>query len=82
MKFNFFNTKKIIFAAFLLGSVFLFAQEDFSQDEISENSSSEKNFVIIEAKHDYNLNPRTANYSAEAQKIGRASCRERVCQYV
>lgn len=67
MKFNFFNTKKIIFAAFLLGSVFLFAQEDFSQDEISENSSSEKNFVIIEAKHDYNLNPRTANYSAEAQ---------------
>lgn len=71
MKFKFFNTKKRIFAAFLLGSAFLFAQETFPQDEFSddflEESSSEKNFVIIEAKHNYNLNPRTANYSAEAQ---------------
>ena len=67
MKFKFFSTKKRIFAAFLLAPAFLFAQENFSQDELPEESSPEKNFVIIEAKHDYNLNPRTANYSAEAQ---------------
>ncbi len=76
MKFNFFNTKRTIFVAFLLGSAVLFAQEDFlqndfpeyfSQNEISDDSSTEKEFVIIEAKHNYNLNPRTANYSAEAQ---------------
>lgn len=57
MKYSFFKSKKIILAAFLLGASFLFAEENLS----------EQNFVIIEAKHNYNLNPKTANYSAEAQ---------------
>mgnify|MGYP004592557619 FL=1 len=67
MKFKFFNTKKRILAAFLLGSAFLFAQENLQEDDFSDKPSEEKDFVIIEASHNYNLNPRTANYSAEAQ---------------
>ena len=57
MKFSFFKSKKIISAAFLLGTSFLFAEETLPAQD----------FVIIEPKHEYNLNPRTANYSAEAQ---------------
>ena len=57
MKFSLFKSKKIISAAFLLGTSFLFAEETLSPQD----------FVIIEPKHEYNLNPRTANYSAEAQ---------------
>lgn len=67
MKSKFFNSKKVFLSAFLLGTSFLFAQENIRQEDFSAEDSSEKNFVIIESKHSYNLNPRTANYSAEAQ---------------
>lgn len=67
MKSKFFNSKKVFLSAFLLGTSFLFAQENMRQEDFSAEDSSEKNFVIIESKHSYNLNPRTANYSAEAQ---------------
>lgn len=67
MKSKFFNSKKVFLSAFLLGTSFLFAQKNIRQEDFSAEDSSEKNFVIIESKHSYNLNPRTANYSAEAQ---------------
>lgn len=67
MKSKFFNSKKVFLSAFLLGTSFLFAQENIRQEDFSAEDFSEKNFVIIESKHSYNLNPRTANYSAEAQ---------------
>lgn len=67
MKSKFFNSKKVFLSAFLLGTSFLFAQENIRQEDFSAEDSSEKNFVIIESNHSYKLNPRTANYSAETQ---------------
>lgn len=55
--------KKMAAAALLMSAALLFAQED------SENAELQKNFVIIENRHNYNLDPHTANYSAEAQLL-------------
>lgn len=41
--------------------------EESENPEKKEEDELQKNFVIIESAHNFNLNPQTANYSAEAQ---------------
>lgn len=40
-----------------------------SENSYNINPELQKNFVIVENFHNYNLNPHTANYSAEAQLL-------------
>lgn len=72
MKFNFNCIKKIAASIMILSAASLFS-EDLPEEEkkLSNgiNPELQKNFVIIENLHNYNLNPHTANYSAEAQLL-------------
>lgn len=80
MKFNISIIKKAAAASAFMMAALVFAQEipeDISPELMVEPEQTEKttgidpelqkNFVIVMNSHNYNLNPATANYSAEAQ---------------
>ena len=54
--------KKYIAALFLSISIFCYAQETFNPD-------IQKELVIIEAEHNYDINPHTSNYANESQLL-------------
>ncbi|MBR7064693.1 MAG: peptide ABC transporter substrate-binding protein, partial [Treponema sp.] len=65
------KTRTLIFASlfFLLASTFAQnSQNDFSpQQEDAPDPLLQKSFTIVDAPHQYDLNPHTASYSSEAQ---------------
>ena len=61
MNSNFRTIARLLLTCLIAAGTFCWA------DEKDNNPDLQKNFVIIESAHNFNLDPHTANYSAEAQ---------------